>query len=224
MRLRVVSYNVHGLRGGVDAVAGTLTRVRPDIVCVQECGSLRAVRRLAAAAGLEVVSTHRPFNRVRNAVLFALPLKAMERVVLDLPRDGRTRPRGFIQVTLAAHGVRVTAASAHLGLAAGERLRQADDLMRRLEASPPPLILGADLNERPDGAASRRLAATLVDAYAMAGEQPGFTYPAKRPTDRIDVVYVSHDVKVAGAWLAGGPDAPSASDHLPVAVDVELRG
>jgi len=219
-----VTYNVHGLRGGVDAVAGTLLRVRPDIVCVQECGSLRAVRRLAAAAGMEVVSTHRPFNRVRNAVLFALPLKALDRIVMDLPRDGRTRRRGFIQVTLAAHGVRVTAVSTHLGLAAGERRQQADDLMSRLEASAPPLILGADLNERPDGAASRRLSSSLVDAYAVAGEQPGSTYPAKRPTDRIDVVLVSHDVKVGGAWLAGGPDAASASDHLPVVVDLELRG
>ncbi len=224
MRLRVVTYNVHGLRSGVDTVAGTLSRVRPDIVCVQECGSLRAVRRLAAAAGMEVVSTHRPFNRVRNAVLFSLPLKALDRVVLDLPRDGQTRRRGFVQVTLAAHGVRVTAVSAHLGLSAGERGRQADDLMGRLGGLPPPLVLGADLNEGPDGRAARSIASILTDSYAVAGEQPGYTYPAKRPTDRIDAVFVSGDVKVGGAWLAGGPDAAGVSDHLPVVVDLELRG
>jgi endonuclease/exonuclease/phosphatase family metal-dependent hydrolase len=224
VRLRVVTYNVHGLRGGVDAVAATLSRVRPDVACVQECGSLRAVRRLAAAAGMEVVSTHRPFNRVRNAVLFSLPLKALDRLVLDLPRDGRARRRGFVQVTLAAHGVRVTAVSTHLGLSAGERGRQAEDLMRRLESSPPPVILGGDLNESPQGGAARRLAASLTDTYGLAGEQPGYTYPAKRPTDRIDVVYVSRDVKVGGAWVAGGPDGASASDHLPVVVDLELPG
>jgi endonuclease/exonuclease/phosphatase family metal-dependent hydrolase len=224
VRLRIVTYNVHGLRAGVDAVSGTLARIRPDIVCVQECGSLRAVRRLAAASGMEVVSTHRPFNRVRNAVLFSLPLKALDRIVLDLPRDGRARRRGFVQVTLAAHGVRVSAVSAHLGLSTGERGRQAEDLMGRLEGLPPPVVLGADMNEGPNGGAARRLASALADAYGMAGEQPGYTYPAKRPTDRIDAVFVSRDVKVGGAWLAGGPDAASASDHLPVVVDLELPG
>jgi endonuclease/exonuclease/phosphatase family metal-dependent hydrolase len=224
MRLRVATYNVHGLRAGVDTVAGVLMRVRPDVVCVQECGSRRATGRLAAALGMEVASTHRPFNRVRNAVLFSLPLRAVDRAVRDLPRERRTRRRGFVAVVLAAHGVRLTAVSTHLGLAAEERRMQAAELMDRLGSSGPPIVVGVDLNESPAGPAARVLTESLVDAYAAVGESPGFTFPARRPTDRIDCVLVSGDVRIGGAWVAAGPDAPTASDHLPVVVDLELRG
>ena len=51
------------------------------------------------------------------------------------------------------------------------------------------------------------------------GEQ-GHTHPAGFPRRRIDQVWVSAGVAVAGAHVL---DAEGASDHLPLVVDLEVR-
>jgi endonuclease/exonuclease/phosphatase family metal-dependent hydrolase len=222
VRIRAVTFNVHGYRGGIDAVAEVLTRVRPDVVCLQECGSRRAVHRLAGALGMEVVSTHRPFGRVRNAVLFALPWEAKDQRVQELSREGGALRRGSVAVTLAAHGLRIAIASVHLGLSANERARHAAELTEALAAGGVPTIVGADLNEEPTGQAVRGLAERLFDTYGAVGEPPGNTFPARRPTDRIDYVFASAGFRANGAWVPSDPSAATASDHLPVVVDLEL--
>ena len=222
MRIIAVSYNAHGYRGGLDEVAGVLTRLHADVICLQECGSRRAVVRLASALGMEVASTHRPFNRVRNAVLFSVPWQATDRRVRDLSRDGGSMRRGFVAVTLGAHGVQMAVVSAHLGLSAKERERHAHELTDAVAGSRLPVILGVDLNDEPAGPAARWVGGLLVDAYGTVGEAPGSTFPARQPTDRIDYVFVNEDLRVLGAWVPTGGDVATASDHLPVVVDLEL--
>src|SRR5438067_12548196 len=90
VRLLAGVHNVQGLRAGVDAVARALAPARADVVLVQECGSRRALSRLADALGMEACSSHRPFHRVRNAVLFAPAWRLVHREALDLSREGRT--------------------------------------------------------------------------------------------------------------------------------------
>ena len=43
---------------------------------------------------MEVVSTHRPFGRVRDAVLFALPWEAKDSASQELSREGGALRRG----------------------------------------------------------------------------------------------------------------------------------
>ncbi len=229
MRLRVATYNVRGLRGGVGPVGEVLAKNHPDVVCLQECGSRRSVGRLAAGLGMEVASTHRAFGRVRNAVLFALPWRESGLLVRELSREGRASPRGYVIVTLAAHGVRLAVGSVHLGLTARERRRHASELIDavlEIGTLPPggPVVLGADLNEDANGPAARSISGVLDDVYALVGEPPGNTFPAARPTDRIDFAFASPSLRVTGAWVATGEPASRASDHLPVVADIEIPG
>jgi len=87
VRVRVGVYNVQGLRKGVDAVARALHPDRPEVLLVQECGSRRAVSRLADALGMEFGSSHRLFHRVRNAVLFLPEWRVVHRSAVNLSRQ-----------------------------------------------------------------------------------------------------------------------------------------
>jgi endonuclease/exonuclease/phosphatase family metal-dependent hydrolase len=130
--------------------------------------------------------------------------------------------RGFVAVTLGAHGLRMAVVSTHLGLSAKERERHAHELTDAVADLKLPVLLGADLNEEPAGPAVRWVGGLLVDAYAAVGETPGNTFPARRPTDRIDYVFANEDLRAIGAWVQTGPEVATASDHLPVVVDLEM--
>jgi len=224
VRVRAACWNVQSFRAGVDAVARAIAPAAPDLLLIQECGSRRALGRFAHALGMEAVSSHRLFHRVRNAVLFRPPWRAQGVEVADLSREGATSPRGFIVAHLRRSGVRLAAVSAHLGLSDRERRRHARELTDALGAIRDPMILGADLNEGPDGAAARWVSARLFDAFAVAPDGPGETFPAREPRDRIDFLFVTDQVTVARAWVLSSTMAGMASDHRPVLADVEVTG
>ena len=227
VRLRVAGYNVQSFRAGQAAAAAALTESLdgdpPDLVLLQECGARRAVARFAQLLGMEAVSTHRPLNRVRNAVLYRAPWRlGGAPTVVDLSRQSRTLRRGFIAAPLRADIVRVTAVSAHLGLAPAQRARHAAELTDFLAGLRGPVVVGADLNEGPDGLAAKWVADRLFDAFGVAGQGHGDTFPAGAPTARIDYLFVSGDVSVRRAWTGGEGPAPRGSDHRPVLAELEL--
>jgi endonuclease/exonuclease/phosphatase family metal-dependent hydrolase len=222
VRIRAATYNVHGYRGGLDAVARVLLRAHPDVLCLQECGSRRSMGRLASMLGMEAVSSHRPFGRVRNAVLFAVPWEADGHVVEAFTQGSGARPRGFVAVTLRAHGLRVSVVSVHMSLTAKERAQHAGELGAALAPYRVPVIVGGDMNEEPGRPAVRAIAAGFTDAFAQVGTLPGATFPASAATARIDYVFVRGSLQPTGAWVPNGREARSASDHLPVVVDLEL--
>ena len=115
MLVRVATYNVQSLRAGVEAVAGAVAPAHPDLLLVQECGSKPRLGRFARVVGMEFASSHRPFNRVRNAVAYRPAWRVAGLDVRDLSREGRTLRRGLIAVTLRRGTARLTAVSAHLG-------------------------------------------------------------------------------------------------------------
>jgi endonuclease/exonuclease/phosphatase family metal-dependent hydrolase len=222
MRLRVVSFNARSFRAGIDQAAAAMGDDLPDVVLVQECGSRFAVRRFARALGLEAVSSHRWFRPVRNAVLFHGAWRLVGVDVETLSREGRTRPRGFMAARLRRGDVRVAAISAHLGLAPRERERHARELTDWLRSCPEHLVVGADLNEGPEGGAARWISERLFDAFVAAGKGGAATFPAAAPTARIDYVFVSEGLHVLAAWVAAPPAGGPASDHRPVMADVEV--
>lgn len=205
----------------MDPVRRALDGLAPDVVLLQECGSGRATLRLARALQMESVSSHRPFNRVRNAVLFRTPWRVLELDVRNLARQGKTLRRGFVAAHLWRPGSRVTAVSVHLGLSERERERHARELTDALFLLEGSTIIGADLNEGPAGSAARWIGERYFDAFQAGGEGPGETFPAGAPTVRIDYLFVSDGVGVARAWV---PDVPGASDHRPIVADLDLSG
>jgi endonuclease/exonuclease/phosphatase family metal-dependent hydrolase len=223
VRLRVAAYNVRSFRSGTDLVARAIRPLAPDLAMLQECGSRRSLRRFARALEMEFASSHRPFNRVRNAVLWRPEWGLAGVDVRDLTRASRTLRRGFVAVRLRRMGVRMVAASAHLGLAPAERRGHAQELTDYLAGAEGNVIVGADLNESPDGPAARWVSERLFDLFTRSGRGHGATFPAHAPTARIDFLFAGDGVTSAATWVAASPMLVQASDHLPVLADVEVE-
>lgn len=102
----------------------------------------------------------------------------------------------------------------HLPLRREVRLAQAGEILALLPDAAPALVIG-DFNERPDGAAMRRFRAGGLEN--LSGVEP--TFPSTRPLGKIDYVLGAGHVKGVGARVV----ASTASDHLPVVVDVEVN-
>ena len=221
MRLRVATFNVQSFRSGMDPVREVLADLAPDVAMLQECRSGRAAVRLAGSLGMEAASSHRPFSRVRNAVLYRSPWRVTELDVRNLSRQGRTLRRGFIAAHLWQPGVRLTAISVHLGLSGREREGHAQEFTDSLSRVEGPIVVGADLNEAPTASAARWIAERFFDAFAVDGEGSGETFPAQAPTVRIDYLFVSDEIRIERVWVPGDR---SVSDHRPVVADVEIPG
>jgi endonuclease/exonuclease/phosphatase family metal-dependent hydrolase len=217
-----MSYNVRSFRGGVEAVADVVHEQRPNIVLLQECGTRAATRRFARALHMEVVASHRPFRRAPKAVLFGRPWRLAGVEVRDLSHQSRTIRRGFVAAHLRTTGLSLALVSCHLGLAPRQRERHARELTDALMGGEGGLVLGVDLNEGPEAPAVRWIAERLYDAFAVAGEGPGETFPAAAPTARIDYLFVAEGFRVLRAWVATEGRAERASDHLPVVADLEF--
>lgn len=206
----------------MERAAEVLGGEKPDLVMIQECGPRRTLRRFARIMEMDVLSSHRLFTRVQNAVLFRSPLRLFGVDIHDLPSEGRTHPRGFIVASLRARGVPLTVVSAHLGLVPRERESHARQLTDHVTGVGGPLILGVDLNEGPDGPAARWISERLFDAGALAGVGARETFPARGPTARIDYVFVNEAVSVTRCRVASTQAAAEASDHRPVLAEVDV--
>jgi endonuclease/exonuclease/phosphatase family metal-dependent hydrolase len=216
--IRVGTWNVHGLRAGVEAVAGVVRAEALDILLVQESGPRRRLRALGAAAGLVVCGDPPAFprRRVQNAVLVRPPRRVLSHRLLRFEAGSLLHPRG----ALIARFEDVAVVSVHLGLGGPERGRQAGQLLEVLGRLPGSVVLGGDLNARPEDASPARIAASYPDAWARAGEGDGWTFPAHAPAARIDFVLASEALRPLRVWTAG----VTVSDHLMVVADLELRG
>lgn len=100
-----------------------------------------------------------------------------------------------------------------------ERAEEAARIRTMLAEETLPLIVVGDFNSTPHHRAYQQLADGLRDAFAEAGEGPGFTYHADRPFVRIDHVLFSDAFEVVSAEV---PDL-DVSDHLPLVVRLRWR-
>lgn len=224
MHLRVLVYNVRGFRAGVEAVAGVVAPLGPDLLLVQECGARRSLRGFARACGLEAVSGPlSPWRRrIRNAVLVRPPFRVVEHRLHAFHGSRRFYPRGAVVAQIGRAGRRFDALSAHLGLASGERLRHArllTDVVAGFEGS---VVLGVDLNEPPEAPAARWIGERLWDAWTAVGDGEGATFPSEEPTARIDYCFLSEGIAVRDAKVLDGPEVARASDHRPLLADLAL--
>lgn len=226
MALRIVVYNVRGFRDGPDGVAAVVRRLRPDLLLLNESGRRRRLRGLARSAEMRVAADPwAPFRRrVKNAVLVRPPWTVVEHRLVRFSRSRRWYPRGALVATIAAPQARALAVSVHLGLHPVERRRHAEELVALLRDARDPVMIGGDLNERPDGRAVAVLAERFRDAWPLGDEVAGETFPASEPTARIDYVFVSGGVRVERAMVPPTPDVRTASDHRPVVIEVTLPG
>lgn len=222
---RILVANVHQLRAGVGPVAAAIGPLRPDVALLNETGPRRRLRALGRELGMQVapdpVSPLR--RRVRNAVLARPPWRVLEHRLhrfADVRRP--LNPRGALLALVEGPPGRLSVCCLHLGLHPLERLHAVREVLGF--ELPDPAVVGGDLNELPDGRAVRLLGRRLRDAWAIAGEGEGATFPAGSPRARIDYLFVSDGPVVERAFVPAGERFRRASDHLPLVVDLALEG
>jgi endonuclease/exonuclease/phosphatase family metal-dependent hydrolase len=217
--LRVVSYNVHGLKDDRAALIGVISKLGPDVLVVQEAPRrFRWRHRCAALADdLGMVVAVGGLPALGNLVLVSLRVAVHETWCLRYPLTPGRHLRGAAFARGSVRGGRFTVSGSHLATDATERPAQAALWKEELSRVEGPLIAAADLNEGPGGGAWRTVEDGLL---SDTGSLP--TFPASLPNRRIDGIFVSPDIAIEKYEVVDSDQARRASDHLPVLVDLKI--
>lgn len=221
VRLRVVSYNVRGLRDDGAAVARVLRELDPDVAFVQELPKVVLWRGRAASFARRADLLYAAGGGTTGGTALFTAVRVDVREVQEhrLRRTPGLARRGLVLARLDKDGVAFGVGSLHLGLDAGERARHLTDLtglVNRLDL--PAMVLGGDVNEVATAPTWTRLASQYTDAGAA---DPTPTFSVAHPRHRIDGVFV-RGAEVTSYRVVDTPDARAASDHFPVVVDLTL--
>jgi endonuclease/exonuclease/phosphatase family metal-dependent hydrolase len=220
-RLRVVSYNVHGLRDDGAAVARVLRELDPDIALIQELPTFLLWRGRAASFARRADLLYAAGGGTTGGTALFTAVRVDVREVQEhrLRRTPGLHRRGVVLARLEKDGLAFGAASIHLGLDSGERARHLTDLtglVNRLGLDR--MVIGGDLNEVATASTWVRLASQYADAGAA---DPAPTFPVANPRHRIDGVF-SRGAELTSYRVVDTPDARAASDHFPVVVELTL--
>ena len=216
--LRVLTYNVHGLKDDRAALTGLVRELEPDAVIVQEAPRRFRWRHKCAAladdVGMVVAAGGLP--SLGNLLLVSLRLRVHETWCLRYPLTPGRHLRGAAFADCSVRGARFTLSGSHLATDPVERPAQAARWKQELSRLDGPVIAAGDLNEGPGGGAWRTVADGLITADSPA------TFPATLPRLRLDAIFVTPDVTVAKYDVIDTDPARRASDHLPVVADLLL--
>lgn len=240
-----MTYNVHGCVGvdrrlDVGRVAAVIAREAPDVVALQELdvnrprsGGVDQAHALAERLGMSV-SFNSALLRVAeerygDAVLSVHPMRLVKSGPLPRPPKAPLEDRGALWVEVApAGGGRLQVINTHLGLVPLEQRAQVDALLgpdwMAAAARRGPALLVGDFNATSRYAAYRRLAAVLRDLQAGLAPSTLPTFPARLPVLRLDHMFAASGVVARDAWTPNHALARTASDHLPLVVELEVAG
>lgn len=241
--MRVVTWNIHHgapARGPVDldAVAGVLRPLAPDVVVLQEVdrhvgrsGGVDQAAELGAALGMAghfAGAMRWPPNPlspepVAGAGAYGIAVLAPPGTpapeVLRLPHSRAREPRVATLVRVPAGRGAVTVVGTHLQNGPRleprptEAMRQLRWLAEHLEAVGEPVVLAGDVNMH------RRVAARVLEPFGWSLAITAPTFPASRPARTIDVAAVRGAV-VSEARVP----ATVVSDHRPIVADLAPPG
>lgn len=224
-RLRVLTYNIHHGQGtdgmvSLRRIAATIREHNPDLVALQEvdcflprsCFNHQAFI-LACLLGMNYVfyGVRRwlSFMQYGNAVLSNCRLSEHHNLIL--PAEAERRALLKIRVEPENHPV-FCFLNTHLGLSKGERRRQIEEIAGVIQQLKMPIILAGDFNAEPAVDEMKNLASRLRFASFSIP-----TFPAYAPKFCLDHILVSsHWVVLRSAIVQS-----TASDHLPLVVDLE---
>jgi endonuclease/exonuclease/phosphatase family metal-dependent hydrolase len=216
--LRVLSWNVHGLKDDRAALTGLVRELAPDVMVVQEAPRRFRWRHKCAAladeCGLLVAAGGLP--SLGNLILVSLRVRVRETWCLRYPLTPGRHLRGAAFARCAVPGGQFTVSGSHLATDPVERPAQAALWKEALAAAEGPVIAAADLNEGPDGGAWRAV------ADGLGCPESGHTFPARQPGRRIDGMFLSPAVQVTRFEAVDTAAARRASDHLPVLAELTL--
>ena len=247
--VRLVTFNTHHGVGEDDRfdlprLARLLQAVDADVICLQEVDRHFGERseevdealllsraldmQLAWGPAIDEPRPGGPDRQYGLALLSRLPILVSD--VHRLPGSGE--PRIALRTMVELDGGALWVTNTHLTTAAHGQGAQVAALAELVTEPMETGALAGDFNAVPDAPELAPLRARFCDAWEVADEhdedaarrllhrEGGYTHPASFPHRRIDQVWVSEGVAVAGAHVL---DAEGASDHLPLVVDLEVR-
>ncbi|ODR92140.1 endonuclease [Sinorhizobium alkalisoli] len=237
--IRLLTYNVHSCFGtdrrlDPARIGEVIRECGPDIIALQEVdvgrarsGGMDQAQMIAAHLRMESQfhpALHLEEERYGDAVLTALPMRLVK--AESLPSSGE--PRGALWVEVDIGHLKLQVIVTHLGLRGAERIRQATALLGPgwlggIRQSESRVVLAGDLNAVARSSAYRALAGHLRDAQLLSNARPRPTFPSRLPLLRLDHVFVGDGIGVKACRVHDSPLARSASDHLPLLVELELE-
>jgi endonuclease/exonuclease/phosphatase family metal-dependent hydrolase len=229
--VRVASYNIHKSVGPdrqrrPDRIFRVLSELHADIVALQEVDRRFGARATTfEAEHLEHETGYRLLRHATrplssgwhgNALLVRGSVEAVARRRIDLPA---LEPRGALLADLETSQGGLRVVGAHLGLLGRYRRRQAEAIIKAIDAAEThlPTVVMGDLNEWSPHGSCLRIFSSRFDIA-----QPGPSFPARRPLFGLDRVITSEDISVHSAWVHDTPTAREASDHLPVVAELNI--
>ena len=231
--LTIMTYNVHAGRDSegvlnLERVAAVIDSADADIVLLQEID--RGTRRAEGAdhlAQLErLTGMHAAFAKSLDyqggdygiALLSRFPIAQAQTVqlVTDPPPDragGVREPRVGLHATIETPAGPLHVLNTHVDAAAAPGFRRQEILLllahvARTVPDTSHVVLGGDLNARPDSDEMQALRHGFTDGFALCGTGSGETFPAHAPDRRIDYLWYRGGSCVAARVLIG-----TASDH-----------
>jgi endonuclease/exonuclease/phosphatase family metal-dependent hydrolase len=249
VQITVATFNIHKGTTGVGpakrlrihAVGNALSELSPDLLFLQEVQSRHRphARRfadwpeqpqheyLAAALGVHGAYRSNAHTRVGehgNALLSRFPI--VDVIHRDMS-DHRFEQRGLLHGRVDVAGRDVHCIVIHLGLFAGSRLRQLQQVAAHVRAEVPdgaPLIVAGDFNDWEHRAAIvlKPLGLAEVVAELDSAGRSARTFPSRFPWLRLDRIYL-RGFTVQQARVLRGPQWAPLSDHAPLWARVTLE-
>ena len=241
--LRLLTYNVHSCRCmdgrlSTHRIARVIAQYQPDIVALQELDSgmsrteyLDQAHAISQYLEMEFhfhPAIHVEEERYGNAILTHLPLKLVKAGNLPLIiNQPLFEPRGAIWVAVEVNGINVQIFNTHFGFRPMEHMPQVNALLGDSWLGSAnfqqPIILCGDFNFFPNCRAYKRVIEYLRDAQLqLKGHRPINTFSGRFPRARIDHVFTNSMLEVANIQVPRTHLTRSASDHLPLIVDLKL--
>jgi len=243
--LRVMTYNVHtcvGMDGNLspERIARVIARYEPDVVALQELDVGRS--RTGSVDQAEVIAQHLQMEfhfhpaihleeeKYGDAILSRYPIKLIRAAELPYLDNGIVRePRGAIWVEVQVDGIAVQIINTHLGFTAKEQALQTDELLGPKWLAHPdchePVVLLGDFNSMPRSQPCRRITRRLRDVQIeLDNHKPRNTWFGRYPVGRIDHVFIGQGLDVLDIDVGTSQLTRVASDHLPLIVDLQIKG
>ena len=239
--LRVATYNIHkGVQGlgptrrlEIHNIGHAVEQLDADIVCLQEVRKLHRREEqyftrwpelpqaeFLAPEGYEAVYQTNATTRYGehgNALLSRWPV--ISRGHEDMS-DHRFEQRGLLHVKVQAHRRTINVVVLHLGLIAGSRVRQLEQLGRFIDREIPkrePLIVAGDFN---DWGCKLRPVMNQIGLRDFIAPRL-LTYPSRLPLTQLDFIY-ARGLKPVGVEIPKGRIWWRMSDHLPLIAEFKV--
>ena len=239
--LTVMTYNIHQGRDAdgvldLDRIATVIRAQDADLVALQEVGrhwsADSAFRDQAADLGRllsmqfafganldrDPPEPGAPRRQYGTAILSSWPILESRNILL--PRASpENEQRGLLVVDVERDGAPFRLHNAHLGVSAQDRELQVAAILAEADKATVPYALVGDFNAAPTAPGLAPLFERLGDAWKLAGDGDGDTFPAAAPAARIDYVLVPAELSVSAARVP----AELASDHRPLVAQLTLE-